>query len=267
MKKRDKIIFFVSMAVFLGAAAFGITYYVSVKQNEKAYEKLSEEAVKEETQFVKEQKEEPQPDPVEEIEEKSEPESESTADIPVDFVALQTKNPDIYGWIRIPGTQVDYPVVQSGTDDGYYLNHTVEGAEGLPGSIYTENLNRKDFTDGLTVIYGHNMRDGSMFGGLDAYTDKAYMKEHSQLIIYTPEHQYTYRVFAAVTYDNRHILHSYDCNDKIQIQSFLDSQDRLSGCRNEEVQVTGEDRIIILSTCNGNNDQRFLVEAVLTDEK
>ena len=95
------------------------------------------------------------------------------------------------------------------------------------------------------------------------------MEEHGQILIYTPQHQYTYQIFAAVTYDNRHILHSYDGRDRMQLQSFLDSlhQEDFSATWNERLQVTGDDRVLTLSTCNGNDEQRFLVEAVLIDEK
>ena len=190
-------------------------------------------------------------------------------EIPVDFDRLQQENPDIYAWITIPDTEVDYPILQR-YDASYYLNHTVDGQEGLPGSIYTEALNSKDFTDPNTVIYGHNMRDGSMFGGLKQYMDASYMKEHSQIIIYTPEHRLTYQVFAAVTYNDRHILQSFDFRDDQSYQSFLDSLRQvrnMSSYIDEETAVTTEDRILTLSTCNGNEQERFLVEAVLIDEE
>lgn len=191
-------------------------------------------------------------------------------EIPIDFAALQQENPDIYAWIRIPDTEVDYPILQSSTDNSYYLNHTVDHQAGFPGSIYTENLNAKDFSDPNTVIYGHQMRNHTMFGGLDQYTDPSYMEEHSQIFIYTPDHIRTYQIFAAVTYDNRHILYSFDFTSKEQYQAYLDSLKavrNMATCWDENVDVTVEDRIITLSTCNGNDAQRFLVEAVLVDEK
>ncbi|MDO4174409.1 MAG: class B sortase [Eubacteriales bacterium] len=206
--------------------------------------------------------------------EEEEPEDTGSAeeliDIPIDFAALQQENPDIYAWIRIPDTTVDYPILQSSTDNSYYLNHTVDHQTGFPGSIYTENLNAKDFSDPNTVIYGHKMNNDTMFGGLYRYADETYLKEHAQIYIYTPDHILTYQVFAAVTYDNRHIMYSFDFTDPTQYQAYFDS---LRSVRNmstywdESIDVTIEDRIITLSTCNGNDAQRFLVEAVLIDEK
>ncbi len=191
-------------------------------------------------------------------------------EIPIDFANLQQQNEDIYAWIRIPGTVVDYPIVQHPEDDSYYLEHTVERRKGLPGSIYTESLNKKDFTDRNTLIYGHDMRNGSMFGDLSLYKNRDYMKEHSRIIIYTLEHVYTYQVFAAITYDNRHIMYAFDFSTEAGLQAFLDS---LASVRNmhsymdESVEVTSSDRVITLSTCTGNEKQRFLVGAVLVDEQ
>lgn len=240
--------------LFVAGLAVGGVYLLKQNENKDIYEKVQEE-----------KKELPKQETVEEPE--TVPEQ---VEIPVNFQELQAMNPDIYAWIEIPGTEVNYPIVQSANDREYYLDHTIEGAEGLPGSIYTENLNTTTFEDKNTVVYGHNMRDKSMFGGLKYYADSTYMQEHKQIYIYTPEHIYTYEVFGAVTYDDRHLLLSYDFNHTEDYQAFLDS---LSQMRNmntyidKERPVTTEDRILTLSTCTGNEQQRFLVEAVLIDEK
>lgn len=233
----------------LAVACFAAAWYMDAKkkENEDIYEKLTDLAVTE--------KETP----------KQEPEYVS----PIDFEALWAVNPDIYAWIQIPGTNIQYPIVQSPTDDSYYLDHTVEGKKGYPGSIYTERLNSKDFNDFNTVIYGHNMKDGTMFKGLHYYEDEQYMKEHSVIEIYTPEEKRTYRVFAAVVYSDMHILNNYDFSLPEHRQIFLDS---IMGARNarnafdREVPVGSEDKILTLSTCiAGQADKRYIVEAVLTD--
>ena len=151
-KKRRSKLFWVFLIIFLAAVAFAVYYYVSQQKKEEVYDKLKENNKTEEPQV----KEEPKQEPVQAVPE--EPEAEPV-DIPIDFAGLQEMNPEIYAWIRIPGTEVDYPIVQRPEDDAYYLDHTIEGAEGLPGSIYTESLNKKDFTDKNTVIYGHNMKN------------------------------------------------------------------------------------------------------------
>lgn len=263
-KKRRSKLFWVFLIIFLAAAAFAVYYYTSQQKKEEVYDKLKENNKKTEEPEVKE---EPKPEPEQEQEVEAEPEP---VDIPIDFAELRKMNPEIYAWIRIPGTEVDYPIVQRPEDDAYYLDHTIEGEAGLPGSIYTESLNKQDFTDKNTVIYGHNMKDNTMFGSLKDYKDSAYMDEHSEVYIYTPEHIFTYKIFAAVTYDSRHIMVAFDFNQDEQYQAYLDSLSQVRNMAsyiNTDIPVTTVDRIITMSTCNGNNDQRFLVEAVLIDEK
>ena len=189
---------------------------------------------------------------------------------PIDFDSLKETNPDIYAWIEIPDTKINYPIVQSAEDDTYYLNHTIDGKSGYPGSIYTESLNAKDFSDYNTVIYGHNMKDGSMFQGLHAYEDPQYLTEHPYVYIYTPEKKLTYRIFAAVVYGNEHILNSYDFTDAYQRQLYLNSiqgSRDMKDSRDESVQVDTDSHILTLSTCiGGRPENRYIVEAVLMDE-
>lgn len=94
---------------------------------------------------------------------------------------MKETNPDIYAWIEIPDTNVNYPIVQSADDDSYYLNHTIDGQEGYPGSIYTEKVNAKDFSDFNTVIYGHDMKDGSMFKDLHKFEDADFLNSMIRL--------------------------------------------------------------------------------------
>lgn len=190
---------------------------------------------------------------------------------PIDFASLEKINPDIYAWIWIPDTKIDYPVVQDPKDNTYYLNRTIERKEGYPGSIYSELENAKDFSDPNTILYGHNMRDGSMFGELKLFQDYTYMEKHPYVYIYTPEETIRYEVFAAVTFDNRHILKTYDFTKWIEYQIYLDT---ILGIRNMEsyvrtdIEVTPEDQILTLSTCvgGGRDTTRLLLEAVRRDE-
>lgn len=250
MKKNPRRILGVILLVLAVACLGGLIYYkVSQSSKEDVYQKVQKTAVDEE------KKQEEGPEYVS----------------PIDFEELQKLNADIYAWIEIPGTAINYPVVQSPNDDGYYLNHTIEGQEGYPGAIYTERQNAKDFSDYNTVIYGHNMKDGSMFMGLHAYEDPQYLKEYNEVIIYTPNHQYTYRIFAAVIYNNSHILNSYDFENEEQRQLYLDSiyaSRTMQSSIDDSVEVDTRSKLLTLSTCiGGQPNQRFLVEAVLTDEK
>ena len=104
----------------------------------------------------------------------------------VDFKALKKINPDIVAWIRIPDTSIDYPVVQ-GNDDSYYLTHTFKKAEHVAGAIFLDSDNNADFSDDKNIIYGHNMKDGSMFQGLHKYESESYLQEHNKVYLYLPD--------------------------------------------------------------------------------
>ena len=188
---------------------------------------------------------------------------------PIDFDVLKKTNPDIYAWIEIPGTDISYPIVQHEEDDDYYLNHTVEGKEGFPGSIYTQCENRTDFSKFNTIIYGHNMHNGTMFSNLVNYRDEEYFMQHREVIIYTPDAERTYQVFAAVVYDDRLIPAAFDERIPQERQDYLDSLKAIRDMNShvlDDIEVTSDSQIVTLSTCiKGQPDNRFLVEAVLTD--
>ena len=186
----------------------------------------------------------------------------------IDFEELQALNPDIYAWIEVPGTNVDYPIVQHATDNSYYLTHTIEHKKTTAASIYTENYNSKDFSDHHTVIYGHNMKNGTMFRTLHNFEDYDFFEEHRDIIIYMPDETKYYKIFAAYTYDNRHLLHFYYCEEAESFQKYLDDIYAIKDFDafiDREVEVTSEDHIITLSTCvnSGEMTQRYLVQAVL----
>ena len=190
----------------------------------------------------------------------------------VDFEAILQENDDVYAWIYVPGTLVDYPVLQHSTDDSYYLNHNMDGSAGYPGCIYTELLNEKDFTDPNTVLYGHNMDDDSMFGSLHDFEDPDFFEEDHYIYIYTPEDVYVYQIFAAYEYPAIHLLYNFDVNDPEvfadYVEGIYESKGRVANIR-QDIEVTAEDKIITLSTCTTDheNSLRFLVQGVLLNEE
>ena len=105
-------------------------------------------------------------------------------DIPqknLDWESMHGLNKDIYAWITIPNTQIDYPILQHETDDSYYLSHNMDGSKGYPGCIYTEKANYKDFLDFNTVIYGHNMKSGMMFRNLHDFEDRTFFDNNKYI--------------------------------------------------------------------------------------
>lgn len=201
---------------------------------------------------------------------KKETAEDTKKDNPIDFDALQKENADIYAWITIPGTEIDYPILQHSTDDSYYLNHTVEGKEGLPGSIYTESVNSKEFTDFNTIVYGHNMKNGTMFKNLHKYEEQDFLNQYPYIYIYLPDKTLKYQIFAAVTFSDEHIMYRYDFSEQEgqteYINDILQTQEE-KAIYNQELTVTNEDTLITLATCIANqSNKRWLVVAKLIEE-
>ncbi len=202
-------------------------------------------------------------------------ETESEApliDNPVDFAAWQAENPDIYAWIVVPGTPIDYPVLQRAEDELYYLRRDYKGNYYYPGCIFTQLLNSKEFSDPNTLIYGHNTFDGTFFGPLHEFQNKSFFDENDTIYIYTPGHKLTYRIFAAYEYDSRHILKSFDFTDKAVFSAYIKTcLDPTSDIRQvrEGVEITDEDKIVTLSTCmpSGSESVRYLVQGVLIKDE
>lgn len=188
---------------------------------------------------------------------------------PVDFAGMWEINEDVYAWITVPGTVIDYPILQHATDNTYYLNYNIDGSYGYPGCIYTENLNSKDFTDNNTVIYGHNMKNGTMFAGLHKFEDASFFEENTKVYIYTPEKELSYTIFAAYIYDDRHLMYSFDFSDSQVYATYLEDIQNMRSMNaliREDITVTAEDKIVTLVTCIGNQpSKRLLVQAVLEE--
>lgn len=191
---------------------------------------------------------------------------------PVDFEALWAMNPDIYAWLYISGTQVNYPILQREGDDGFYLKHNSEGKFSEAGAIFTEaTFTKKDFSDPVTVVYGHYMRSGTMFGSLQTtYSTQAGMEESREIVVYLPERELHYQVFAAVPHDKWHLLYNHDYSDPEVFKAFLEqvySVRSIGASIDEEAGADVGDQLLVLSTClRGDSNQRYLVLAKWTAE-
>lgn len=251
-----KLLFGLFGVIFIGLAVVFIVNMYQQKKMENAYENIVE-----------------QDDAVSEIiipEEEKSLLKQLGIEIPekeIDFKALQQENEDIYAWIYIPGVEVDYPILQHPTDEAYYLNHNIDGSSGLPGVIYTEAINNKDFMDPHTVIYGHNMNNGTMFGALHDYEDSKVFDENQYFFIYTPEKVFVYHIFAAYEYNAVHLIYNFDLENPDIYQNYLDQifeiRDINANIR-RDVEVDAEDHVVTLSTCvRGKKNMRYLVQGVL----
>ena len=253
MKKIHKIIACTAGAAAVICAAVGLRAWLQEQNAGKGYNEIRNE-VKADTSA-----EDAETDDVEE--------TDPPVEIPIDFDSLQERNPDVYAWITVPGTQIDYPILQSPDDNSYYLTHTIDGEEKTGGAIFTENYNHTDMEDPNTVIYGHDMRNGSMFQNLLNYQDREFFDENREVTIYTPDAIRHYKIFAAYLYDDRHLLQSFNFHNTDVYRQYLDSifsiRD-MNVCIDTSVEVDTDDKIITLSTCYGSqSDRRYLVQAVL----
>lgn len=190
----------------------------------------------------------------------------------VDFDELKSINEDIYAWIYIPNTNVDYPVVQSRTDhdDSFYLTHNIYRQYQFSGAIYSEIKNKPDFSDSVTVLYGHNMLNGSMFASLHKFEDEDFFEENNTIFVFTKDKLLTYLIYSAYEADDRHILNSYETKTKEGFSEYLEStlSPRSYNCNVRDVELNTDDKILTLSTCsNSSSINRYLVQGVLVNEQ
>lgn len=190
---------------------------------------------------------------------------------PIDFPSLKAEHPDIYAWVTIPDTGVNHPIVQSTTDDNYYLYHDLDGNYTIYGSVFTQSMNATDFSDPVTIVYGHHTDNGTMFSDLRNFTDKDYFDAHEEMYIYTPGHILTYRIISAYEYDNRHIMNSFDFSDPQVRQDYFASVLSPTSMRvnvREGATLSVDDKIVQLSTCvEGNSASRYIVTGVLVGDQ
>lgn len=196
------------------------------------------------------------------------------AENPIDFDELQKTNSEIYAWIKVDGTNVNYPIVQSATDDEFYLKHSaVDRSWIASGAIYTERCNNKDFDDPITLVYGHNGYSDIMFTTLHNFEDADFFESHEYFYVYLPDRKLTYQVISAFKYDDRHIMNTFDFSDEADLAEFqatvLNPVSNVKQVRTElDVPVDMNSNIIVLSTCiTGQKANRYLVCGVLVDEQ
>lgn len=191
--------------------------------------------------------------------------------IPVDFESLWEVNPEIYAWIYIPGTEISYPVTQHDGDNDYYLHRNEAGDYFSGGCIYSENYNKKDFSDRMTVLYGHNLRSGKMFAGLNDFADVEVFESHRYMYVYLPDRELVYEIFAATPHSREHLLLNHDFNNKKDYDEFfaelLGEKSLSANFLDGVTPKYSTDKVLTLSTCfRANNQQRYIVQGILVKE-
>ncbi|MBE6712552.1 MAG: class B sortase [Ruminococcaceae bacterium] len=184
-------------------------------------------------------------------------------DIKVDFKKLKEKYPKAVGWIYSPGTPINYPVMQ-GKDNAYFVDRLPNGAENAAGSIFMDYRDSADLNDFTHVLYGHNMKNNSMFGTILDYRKDGYFKEHPFMFYFTEDKTYRLELFAGLNTIATSSLYTEPEADKRQ--AFIDSA--FAGSTfSSNVEVTTDDKIIMMSTCSGAVGQinRYVVFAKIVE--
>ncbi len=177
----------------------------------------------------------------------------------IDLASLQEINNEAIGWIEIPDTKISYPLVHT-ADNSWYLTHTFNGDENSSGSIFVETSNSADFTDLHTIIYGHNMKNGSMFGTLKKYKKQSYYEKHPYIYIDLADGTHCYQIFSCHEAETSDISYTIGYAQDDVYQAFLDEL-TASSLYDTGVSVSTSDSVITLSTCTNNGTARFVVHA------
>lgn len=253
-------------AAAAAAAVIIIIAVVSRQQgNDQVYQDLKEEVVSEATT-----KNTPEPTPTPTM-----PISKQTviakntdkglvpSDRYIDFTELEERNGDIIGWITVDGTEIEYPILKS-RDNADYLLIDVDGNENVNGSIFMDMANRTNYSDRNTVIYGHNMKNGSMFAQLHNFEDEDFFNENREIKVYTRNGMRVYEIVAAYLTNDDNILYANDFTDDEVWLNYIEDMLNNDDGNVLDTEIGLDDRIITLSTCQrGEAENRFLVVGVL----
>ncbi|MGE9940249.1 class B sortase [Bariatricus sp. SGI.161] len=187
----------------------------------------------------------------------------------VNFDELLAINPDTIGWIRFSPepSQISYPIVQ-GDDNSTYLKKTFSANENTLGAIFLNVDNQADFSDRNSIIYGHRMKDGSMFRHLQDYEEKSFWEANPYFYIYTPDgREITYHIYSVGVVEDTSDTYLTVFHTDEEYQTFLTMTKEVAAY-DTGVEVTTEDTIVTLSTCTSASDNhRFVVRGVKEEEK
>jgi len=182
----------------------------------------------------------------------------------IDFLKLRGINEDVSGWIYIKDTDISYPILQ-GPDNDYYLFRNYEKDYLVAGSIFLDSSNAKDFSDSHTIVYGHNMHNGSMFGSLDKFMEEDYLAEHPYIYIFLPNGTWCkYEIFSSYIADIDDGTFTVFNNNKAEYDNYI----RLAESKNLYSNTSfpaNDEKILTLSTCTEDSDdyKRYVIHAKL----
>lgn len=248
-KKAENVITVILVAAVLVTGGMSLYSYLSEQKAKEEYDAIRQEVVAEPTA----------PEAVEEVEEKNYP------DLQIDFAELKKTNPDFRGWLYFPALDISYPVVQ-GEDNDYYLNHSFEGENVKAGCIFMDCEASSDWSDRNTFVFGHNMRDESMFGSFkNLVKGTASCEEDPYFYIYTEENVYTYQIFSyykTTSTGDRYATFTSDASYDDYVEWATEHSLLAS-----DADLSDRGNIVSLSTCYGSagTKRRVLLHGVLVE--
>lgn len=175
----------------------------------------------------------------------------------IEHERMKEINPDYIGWLFIPGTEISYPVVDPSNNE-YYLKHSFEKTSSISGALFIDAFLNEGIDSPHVIVYGHNMRNGSMFGTLKKFRNESYFNEHTVIEFHTPDGLYVYQVFSVREVSSD--IHSVNFKiDNVNINEYVENAKRDSiSFRQPETETS----ILTLSTCVGNDSRRLLLSAM-----
>ena len=250
------LVLIIAAAVFLFSAYQLVMIYLEYKKGTDEYDKIRQYAVespvKEETKENDEAEGEEEGEEAQEVQEPQGPQ--------IDFEALKAVNPDVVGWIEIETLDISYPIVQT-TDNDHYLHYTFEGQRNANGAIFLEHTNSSDFEDCNTIIYGHHMDGGAMFGDFDRYLDPSFADSHLYGNIFANGKDYGLELFAFLELDAYNTgLYVTPVQEVSRKEQYLQEiEDTALWYR--QISLSTEDRLVVMSTCTENitNGRHILI--------
>ena len=181
---------------------------------------------------------------------------EFTGDI--DFDALRKINPDVIAWLYYEDTQIDYPIVK-GQDNDFYLYRMLDGTYSVFGTLFADAITERPFKQFNTIVYGHHMKNGSMFGHIQRLKDPSYVEEHPRMELITPEAKYHMEIWAFLNQPADSNIYTTNIKDVVGREAYLDTVRQLASYTTD-VAVEPTDTLVVLSTCAYEyKDARYMV--------
>ena len=193
------------------------------------------------------------------------------------FDAYWEINKDVIGYVLIPDSRIEYPILRNESKRDYYLKRNLDGSTGYPGCIFVENINGSDFRDPVTVSYGHNMANGTMYGQLhEFYRNAEFRDAHKYVFVYQPEGVSLYEIIATTSYSDEHLLADdfkkegegflftgVKPDDQVNVMNHLKEYGDKRAYFKEGEEVTEDDRLFVMATCSSNRIRVIVVGKLL----